>query len=205
MRDPLCSIFRRRIGLARQDAGDFGVAIEGGVAARRALEAPGCWPACRGAGARRRRLRAALRTFRRSGRQSRALRRVRHWPAPALLTGWPATYSRAPRMSWPFGIGTRQVDAARRSPSRQNASVRGLARGETKGSISWVNASSPVLAVRCGGRSRVRSGSTMATFASIIALRRLALTPCSGEPRTALRVTSEPVPAVVGTAMKGRG
>ena len=34
-------------------------------------------------------------------------------------------------------------------------------------------------------------------------LRRLALTPCVGEPRTALRVTSDPVPAVVGTQTHG--
>ena len=33
-------------------------------------------------------------------------------------------------------------------------------------------------------------------------LRRLTLTRCSGEASTALRVTSEPVPAVVGIAMK---
>jgi hypothetical protein len=36
-------------------------------------------------------------------------------------------------------------------------------------------------------------------------LRRLTFTLCSGEPSTALRVTSAPVPAVVGMAMKGRG
>ena len=34
-------------------------------------------------------------------------------------------------------------------------------------------------------------------------LRRLAFTRCSGEDNTALRVTSEPVPAVVGIATKG--
>src|ERR1039457_3352347 len=34
-------------------------------------------------------------------------------------------------------------------------------------------------------------------------LRRLALTRCSGLARTALRVTSLPVPAVVGMAMQG--
>ena len=36
-------------------------------------------------------------------------------------------------------------------------------------------------------------------------LRRLAFTPCSGDPSTAFRVTSEPVPAVVGAAIKGIG
>ena len=34
-------------------------------------------------------------------------------------------------------------------------------------------------------------------------LRRLAFTPCSGDASTAFFVTSEPVPAVVGTAMNG--
>ena len=42
-----------------------------------------------------------------------------------------------------------------------------------------------------------------ATLGSIKGLRRLALTPCPGEPSTAFLVTSEPVPAVVGRATKG--
>ena len=37
------------------------------------------------------------------------------------------------------------------------------------------------------------------------ALRRLAFTRCPGDASTALRVTSEPVPAVVGTAIDGAG
>ena len=61
----------------------------------------------------------------------------------------------------------------------------------------------PVLAVRAGGRLRVNSGSTMAMRGSMNGLRRLTLRRCSGEARTALRVTSEPVPAVVGMAMNG--
>ena len=43
----------------------------------------------------------------------------------------------------------------------------------------------------------------MAARGSISGLRRLAFTRCSGEDSTALRVTSEPVPAVVGMATKG--
>src|ERR1019366_7914145 len=42
-----------------------------------------------------------------------------------------------------------------------------------------------------------------AIFGSMCGLRRLTLTRCSGEASTALRVTSEPVPAVVGIAIKG--
>jgi hypothetical protein len=43
----------------------------------------------------------------------------------------------------------------------------------------------------------------MAMRGTIVRLRRLAFTPCSGEASTALRVTSDPVPAVVGIASIG--
>jgi hypothetical protein len=49
----------------------------------------------------------------------------------------------------------------------------------------------------------VSSGSISATRGNINGLRRLTFTRCSGEPNTALRVTSEPVPAVVGIATYG--
>ena len=61
----------------------------------------------------------------------------------------------------------------------------------------------PVAAVSAGGRPSASSGSTSATRGSINGLRKLTLTPCDGDPSTALRVASAPVPAVVGTAMKG--
>ena len=54
-----------------------------------------------------------------------------------------------------------------------------------------------------GGNSSVNSGSTTARRGSINGLLRLTLTWCSREASTALRVTSDPVPAVVGTAIKG--
>jgi len=85
-------------------------------------------------------------------------------------------------------------------PSRQMASHSGFARRETKGSITCVSASSPVLAVTSGGTPSVSSGSTSATAGSISGLRRLAFTPSCSASSTALRVTSAPVPAVVGTA-----
>jgi hypothetical protein len=81
--------------------------------------------------------------------------------------------------------------------------VTGLARRDTYASMSCVNASRPVAAVTSGGMVAVRSGSTSARRGSIKGLRRLAFTRCSGEVRTALRVTSLPVPAVVGMATKG--
>ena len=43
----------------------------------------------------------------------------------------------------------------------------------------------------------------MARTGSMVSLRKLTLTPCASERSTALRVTSAPVPAVVGTAMHG--
>ncbi len=91
----------------------------------------------------------------------------------------------------------------RASPSRHRASVSGLARDETNGSMSCVNASSPVLAVTAGGIEALNSGSTSATAGRSCMPRRLTFTPCSGERITALRVTSVPVPAVVGMAMHG--
>ena len=45
----------------------------------------------------------------------------------------------------------------------------------------------------------------MASAGSIRASRRLTLRRASGTPITALRVTSAPVPAVVGMATKGNG
>src|SRR5579862_2447790 len=90
-------------------------------------------------------------------------------------------------------------------PSIQYGSTRGLARALTYGSMSCVRASRPVLAVTAGGSPYVNSGSSSATRGSISGLRMLAFTPCSVDPRTALRVTSLPVPAVVGTAINGSG
>ena len=81
----------------------------------------------------------------------------------------------------------------------------GFANGDTYGSRHWVSASRPDDAVTAGGQPRVSSGSTSATRASIEGCRMLTLTPCSGELTTPFMVTSEPVPAVVGTAMNGSG
>ena len=69
--------------------------------------------------------------------------------------------------------------------------------------MSCESASRPLAASTGAGRPASRSGSTIATRASMSGLRRLALTPCSGDVSTAFFVTSEPVPAVVGTAMNG--
>ena len=60
----------------------------------------------------------------------------------------------------------------------------------------------PLAAMVGRGRPARRSGSTTATLGRSSGLRRLALTPPPDS--TAFRVTSEPVPAVVGTATQGR-
>ena len=67
--------------------------------------------------------------------------------------------------------------------------------------MSWESASIPLVAMVSWGTPTSRSGSTTATFGSSSGLRRLALTPPPES--TELRVTSEPVPAVVGTATQG--
>ena len=69
--------------------------------------------------------------------------------------------------------------------------------------MSWVSASRPVEAVIADGRPCVSSGSTRAIRGNIDGLRRLTLTAWAGEAITALRVTSAPVPAVVGMATQG--
>ena len=61
----------------------------------------------------------------------------------------------------------------------------------------------PVTAVIAAGKEIVKSGSITARSGNINGLRMLTLTRCCGEPNTALRVTSDPVPAVVGMAMYG--
>jgi len=88
-------------------------------------------------------------------------------------------------------------------PSRQKPSTSGLANGETNGSMHCTSASSPACAVTDGGHAMVSSGSTRASAGSMDAERRLTFTLCSGEVTTPLAVTSEPVPAVVGTATTG--
>ncbi len=133
-------------------------------------------------------------------------------PRPALASASPPSRAAMDMSSRASGAAvpapaesnaTRRDRATRVMPSRQNASVNGLARDDVNGSTSWTSASSPELAVTAGGSVYVRLGSTRATRASIDGLRRLTLTRCRGEARTAFRVTSLPVPAVVGIAIHG--
>ena len=107
--------------------------------------------------------------------------------------------------SVPSAYARRSPVPARRNPSRASPSVSGLARTDTSGSRHWVSASSPLDAVTAGGHGTVSRGSTSATAGSISGLRRLAFTASAVEVSTAFAVTSEPVPAVVGTATYGTG
>jgi len=100
--------------------------------------------------------------------------------------------------SWPFSQALRRERAALTIPSRQMTSVNGEGELQTNGSMSCVSASRPVNAVTDGGRLYVSRGSTTAMRGNMYGLRRLTLMRFSGKVMTALRVTSEPVPAVVG-------
>ena len=66
-------------------------------------------------------------------------------------------------------------------------------------------ASMPELAVTFLGQPSVNSGSTIEMVATILSLRMERLKPAVNDPITEFLVTSLPVPAVVGTAMKGTG
>ena len=70
----------------------------------------------------------------------------------------------------------------------------------TKDSIACVSASMPVAAVMCGGSPVMSSGSSAAIFGTSRGSMMTSLVWCSGSAMTAATVTSEPVPAVVGTA-----
>ena len=130
-------------------------------------------------------------------------------PSPALASARPphrltqAISSRASASS--ASISRRIAASPRGIASRHNASVSGFVRVQTKGSITWVTASRPEASVTGRGQPSVSAGSTIARRGSIRASRRLTLRRCSGTPITALRVTSAPVPAVVGMATKGKG
>mmetsp|Transcript_36171 Transcript_36171/g.93937 ORF Transcript_36171/g.93937 Transcript_36171/m.93937 type:complete len:330 (-) Transcript_36171:618-1607(-) len=110
----------------------------------------------------------------------------KHMPSRASMSPAPLSYARR-RQAAPYFI-----------PCNASASVTGLALLETKGSMHWMSASRPVAAVTAGGSSSVSSGSTTATAGNMNGLRIDTLR--SPAPITALRVTSAPGPAVVGTA-----
>ena len=70
--------------------------------------------------------------------------------------------------------------------------------------MQWMRASRPEAAVTCGGQVQVRTGSTSATSGIRLGLTTPCFTLSFSLAKMAIAVTSEPVPAVVGTAMSGQ-
>src|SRR5690554_1813318 len=70
-------------------------------------------------------------------------------------------------------------------------------------SIAWVSASAPAIAVRDGGQVKVSSGSQIATSGIRYGLEIPIFRARVLSDRTATGVTSDPVPAVVGMAIRG--
>jgi len=69
--------------------------------------------------------------------------------------------------------------------------------------MAWESASMPECAVTEGGQVRVSSGSQIAERGIRCGLEMPTFMPSSGSPMTETGVTSEPVPAVVGSATSG--
>ncbi|MCY1314633.1 hypothetical protein D9M70_653070 [compost metagenome] len=74
----------------------------------------------------------------------------------------------------------------------------------TYASMAWVSASIPVSAVTLGGKLRVSSKSTSAATGMKPAPTQSIFSSLFSSVMMVKRVTSEPVPAVVGMAMIGR-
>src|SRR5690349_3425031 len=69
--------------------------------------------------------------------------------------------------------------------------------------MQCVSASKPVAAVIIGGMLTVRCGSKIAQLGIMLGAKKIVFLPVSGKVATALRPTSLPVPAVVGSAIIG--
>ena len=70
-------------------------------------------------------------------------------------------------------------------------------------STAWIRASTPVEAMTFSGRPFRTVGSTRATLGAILMSRMFSFSWASVSVMTASKVTSLPVPAVVGTAIRG--
>ncbi len=83
-------------------------------------------------------------------------------------------------------------------------SVNGVAFSALYASTAWVSASMPVIAVTCAGTPSVTAASRMATSGIRVAWASTFLSPVAASIITVTLVVSDPVPAVVGTAISGR-
>ena len=113
---------------------------------------------------------------------------LRH-PAPGLDVGWGA-YAR------------RMYGATSRAPSSASASEAGVASRHCSESTACESASMPDDAVTPRGQERVRSGSTSATRGQLRGSKRFIFFLRTVSVITADGLTSLPVPAVVGMAMR---
>ncbi|MNQ63100.1 hypothetical protein D3C85_774690 [compost metagenome] len=86
---------------------------------------------------------------------------------------------------------------------RARASLTGFLPLPMKASMAWVMASMAVAAVMGSGSPWVRRGSSTASWGSRKGEVKGTLRPLPSSRITATRVTSDPVPAVVGTAASG--
>ena len=84
-----------------------------------------------------------------------------------------------------------------------SASVIGVAKLDRYASTAWTNASTPLAAVTERGQLNVSSGATIATSGNKQSLTMPFFICWALSDRIAILVTSEPVPAVVGMAIKG--
>lgn len=83
------------------------------------------------------------------------------------------------------------------------ARVAGVASVERLDSIACVSASMPVAAVTRGGRPSIRFGSSAIAAGTSLLSTMANFRPACGSETTEATVTSEPLPAVVGTAKNG--
>ena len=124
------------------------------------------------------------------------------WQAVAPMGAAMAMAVRAAR-SEPLRWAARSPSATRRIPPSAIESAIGCQPRASRASTQWVSASSPVAAVSQAGMSRCSSGSMIATLGIRNGLKTATLTLRSVSTTTVDRPTSEPVPAVVGMAMRG--
>jgi hypothetical protein len=104
--------------------------------------------------------------------------------------------------SWPSRTAIGSARAAMRTPSTAMPSHSGCHSGDRYDSTLCVSASIPVAAVIAAGKSTVSSGSANTALASSAGEKTIFFTCVVSSEITEERPTSDPVPAVVGTATK---
>ena len=129
-------------------------------------------------------------------------------PTPALPKAMPpsmapmAMLCRASTLV-PSSTAVRRLAVISSIPSRASGSVCSVALTEMNASMLWISASMPAAAVMPGGHDIVSIGSTMAMSGIRCGLTTPCFTFFFSFAKMAMAVTSEPVPAVVGTAISG--